>query len=56
MVHVIPIHLYSSIFSKTTPREPLPAGKYYTCNVTLDETTLPVTVSYIKNRVDFTVE
>lgn len=48
--------VYTSIFGKTTPREPLPAGKYYTCNVTFDETTLPVTVSYIKNRVDFTVE
>lgn len=48
--------LYTSIFGKTTQHEPLPAGKYYTCNVTLNETALPVTVSYIKNRVDFTVE
>ena len=48
--------VYSSIFGKTTQRNPLSAGKYYSCNVTLDETTLPHCVSYIKNRVDFTVE
>jgi hypothetical protein len=48
--------IYSSIFGKTTQRKPLPAGKYYTCNVTIDATGLPVTVTYIKNRVDFTVE
>ena len=48
--------VYSGILGKTVPREPLPAGQYFTCNITASTTTLPVAVSYIKNRVDFTVE
>ena len=47
--------IYSTVFGKTTLREPLPAGHYYTCNLTVDTTTLPHGVSYIKNKVDFTV-